>query len=76
MADNSNYASEMKGLGIEIFTIGFDLERFEKGIQARQMLERCASSPRHFYDTDTASIEGAFDEIARIIRARQQRLTH
>jgi len=68
--------SEMKGLGIEIFTIGFDLERFEKGIQARQMLERCASSPRHFYDTDTASIEGAFDEIARIIRARQQRLTH
>jgi Flp pilus assembly protein TadG len=68
--------SRMKGLGIEIFTIGFDLMHHTEGVQARRTLERCATSPRHFYDTDTASIQGAFDEIARIIRARQQRLTN
>ncbi len=66
----------MKDEGIEIFTIGFDLQRFTEGIQARQMLRDCASTQDHFYDTDVSNIDGAFDQIARDIRSRRERLTH
>ncbi|MGY6644465.1 MAG: pilus assembly protein TadG-related protein [Salinarimonas sp.] len=67
--------TSMKAEGIEIFTIGFDLQRFTEGVQARQMLQECASSPDHFYDTDVSNIDGAFDKIARDIRSRRERLT-
>ncbi|MCC5979844.1 MAG: pilus assembly protein [Salinarimonas sp.] len=68
--------TRIKDEGIEIFTIGFDLQRFEEGTQARQMLHDCASSSDHFFDTDVSNIDGAFEKIARDIRSRRERLTH
>ena len=68
--------SRMKNEGIEIFSIGFDLERFREGTQARRMLHDCASSTAHYFDTDVRSIGDAFDYIARDIRARRERITH
>lgn len=66
----------MKDAGIEIFTIGFDLQRFEEGIQARRMLDDCATTPEHFFDADVSNVDRAFDEIANDIRSRRERITH
>ena len=68
--------TRMKQEGIEIFTIGFDLQRFEKGIQARQMLHDCATTPAHFFDADVSNVGRAFDQIANDIRSRRERITH
>lgn len=67
--------ARMKEEGIEIFSIGFDLQRFSEGTRTRQMLRECATSPDHFFDTDVSNIDGAFDQIARDIRSRRERLT-
>lgn len=64
--------AEMKRDGIEVFTIGFDLDNSD----ARSVMKRCASrdkgSVQHYYEAaDGAALEAAFLEIA----ANIERLT-
>lgn len=52
-----------KDEGVIVFTIGFEAPR-----GGRRVLERCASSPSHYFDVDGLEIEEAFKSIAASIR--------
>ena len=52
-----------KDEGVIVFTIGF-----EAPSRGQRVLERCASSPSHYFDVDGLEIEEAFDSIAASIR--------
>jgi len=52
-----------QGSGIIVFTIGF--EALQRGLD---VLEPCASSPKHFFDVDGLEIKDAFALIVSSIR--------
>lgn len=61
--------TRMRGLGIELFTVGFHVSN-----NARDLLRRCATSSRHAFDSDTTTLERHFARIATEIRERRVRL--
>ncbi|SHJ39557.1 Flp pilus assembly protein TadG [Shimia gijangensis] len=57
-----------KDEGIFVYSIGFEAPR-----QGKRVLERCASTPNHFFEADGAEIGDAFDAIS--VSIRQLKLT-
>ena len=52
-----------KNAGIIVFTIGF-----EAPSSSQSLMEKCASSPAHYYDVDGIEIENAFAGIAQSVQ--------
>lgn len=56
--------SNMKALGIRIYTIAYDIDAAEESV--KDLLEDCATDPSLFFDaTDSAAIDAAFTAIAQ-----------
>lgn len=62
--------ANMKRDGIEVFTIGFDLDDSEAGLQAQAVLKNCSSpdsgSSKHYFEAATGlELDKAFQEVIR-----------
>lgn len=63
--------ASMKSLGIEIFTVGFDLS----SASAQAVLGGCATTPGHVFTSNTSTLEAHFRTIATDIAERRIALT-
>jgi hypothetical protein len=65
--DAKAVCTAMKAKGIEIYTVGFDLDSLPSSERtiAEDTLKSCGSSLEHFYNTlDPAELQNAFRDIA------------
>lgn len=77
-ANAKQMCANMKAKGIEIYTVGFDLDSLpaNEAPVAKAMLQSCGSSVNHFYDSlDPAQLKQAFQEIGQNVSEVTTRLT-
>jgi Flp pilus assembly protein TadG len=68
----------MKGKGIEVYTVGFELDSLSATQKplAESTLSSCANSPAHYYDSkNPAALKLAFKSIAEQVAGAMVRLT-